>query len=76
MSADLRIFPGEALDIRFGEVPAKPDVELAREIVVEFGEQLDVEEEDGGGGEFVGDDVEEDFWAEVFVFLGAALFGL
>ncbi len=75
MPADLRILPGEAVDVGFGEVTPEPDVELAREVVVELGEKLDVEEEDGGGGELVGDDVEEDFGAVVFVFALRALFG-
>ena len=76
MSADLRILAREAVDVGFGQMAAEPDVEFAREVVVEFGEQLDVEEEDGGGGQLVGDDVEEDFRAVVFVFARGALFGL
>jgi len=74
MPTDLRILSGEAVDVGFGEVTAEPDVELAREVVVEFGEELDVEEEDGGGGELVGHDVEEDFRAVVFALALRALF--
>lgn len=43
--------------------------------VVEFTEELCVEEEIGGGGEFVGYGVEEDFGTVVFVLFGGALFG-
>lgn len=75
MAADLRILPRKTVDVGLGEVAPQPDVELAREVVVEFREQLDVEEEDGGGGQLVGDDVEEDFGTVVFVFGLGALFG-
>lgn len=54
---------------------AEASVEFAGEVVVEFGEEFDIEEEDGGGGKFVGDDVEEDLGAKVFVLLGGALLG-
>ena len=76
MLPHLRVFPRETLDLGVAEATAQAGVELAREIVVELGEELDVEEEDGGGGEFVGDDVEEDLGAMVFGGFGAALFGL
>lgn len=75
MSPDARVFTREPLDFVVGEVAAEAHVELAGEVIVEFGEEFDVEEEDGGGGEFVGDDVEEDLRAVVFVFLGGALLG-
>lgn len=74
MPANLRILPGEAVDVGFGEMTSEPDVEFSRKVVVEFGEKLDVEEEDGGGGELVGDDVEEDFGTVVFVLSLGALF--
>ena len=57
------------------QAPPEPDVELAGEGVEEFGEQLDVQEEDGRVGEFGGHDVQEDFRALVFRFLGGALLG-
>ena len=66
MLLDFRILSGEAVDFGLAQLSAQPGVELAREVVVEFGEKLDVEEEHGRRGEFVGDDVEEDFWAVVF----------
>lgn len=74
MPADLRILPGEAVDVGFREMTPEPDVEFTREVVVEFGEKLDVEEEDGRGRELVGDDVEEDFGTVVFVLALGALF--
>ena len=43
--------------------------------MVELGEELDVEEEDSGSGKLVGDDVEEDFGAVVFVGFGGAGLG-
>lgn len=75
MLPHLRVLPRETLDLSLAEAAAQAGVELAREVVVELGEELDVEEEDGGGGEFVGDDVEEDLGAVVFGGFGAALFG-
>ena len=75
MVPDARVFAGEALDFGVGEVTAEAHVEFTGEVVVEFGEELDVEEEDGGGGELVGDDVKEYLWAVVFVLLRGALFG-
>lgn len=42
-------------------------------IVVEFREELCVEEEIGGGGQLICDGVEEDFRAVVFILLGCAL---
>lgn len=44
-------------------------------MVCEFGEELDVEEEDGGVDEFTANDVEEDLGAVVFVGFGGALGG-
>ena len=44
--------------------------------VEEFAEQFSVEKEIGRRGELVGDSVEEDFWAVVFVLLVCALFAL
>lgn len=58
-----------------GEVATEAGVEFPRKVVVEFGEEFDIEEEDGGGGEFVGDHVEEDFWAVVFGGLAGTLLG-
>lgn len=72
--ADAGVLAGEPLDLCVGEMSAESHVELAREVVVEFGEELDVEKEHGRRGELVGDNVEEDFRAVVFVFLGGALF--
>ena len=75
VAADAGIFAREPLDLCVGEVATQAEVQLAREVVVEFGEELDVEEEDSGRGELVGNDVEEDLGAVVFVFLGRALLG-
>lgn len=75
MAPDPRVFSCEALDFRVGQMPAETHVQLAGEVVVEFGEELDVEEEDGGGGELIGDYVEEDFGTVVFVLLDGALLG-
>lgn len=72
---DTGVLAGEALHLRVGEVPAESHVQLAGEVVVEFREELHVEEEDGGGGELVRDHVEEDLWAVVFVLLVGALLG-
>jgi len=75
MRLNLRILPREPLDLVFPQAPPEPDVEFAGEGVEEFGEQLDVEEEDCRAGEFGGHDVQEDFRALVFRFPGRALFG-
>lgn len=75
MSPDARVLSCKPLDFVVGQVAAEARVEFAGEVVVEFGEEFDIEEEDGGGGKFVGDDVEEDLGAKVFVLLGGALLG-
>lgn len=73
--SDLRIFPGESFDLAGTEMSAQSCVELAREVVVKFGQQLHVQEEDRGGGEFVGHHVEEHLGAVVFVLESCALPG-
>lgn len=75
MAANSRIFTGETLDLGVGEMSAESRVQLAWEVVVEFGEKLDVEEEHRRGGEFVGHDIEENLRAVVLVLLGGALLG-
>lgn len=75
MVPDAWVFAGESLDFGVGEVATKTHVELAGEVIVEFGEEFDVEEEDGSGGELVGDNVEKDLRAVVFVLFGGALLG-
>lgn len=65
MATHLGVLHREALHLVPGEAAAQPRVQLAREVVVEFREQLDVEEEHGRGGELGRDDVEEDFRAGV-----------
>lgn len=64
MTFNALILARKALDLFAGEAAPETDVELARELVEELGEQLDIEEEDGGRGELGGDDVQEDFGAE------------
>ena len=73
MSPDARVLSCKPLDFVVGQVAAEARVEFAGEVVVEFGEEFDVQEEDGSGGEFVGDDVEEDLGAVVFVLFGGTL---
>lgn len=46
------------------------------DIVIELGEKLHVEEQNGGEGELVGDDVEKNLWAVVLVRLLGALLRL
>lgn len=75
MAFDLRILTRKAVDLVLAEAAAEPRVELAGQLVVEFGQQFGVEEEIGGCGEFGGDSVEEDLRAVVFGGAGAALFG-
>lgn len=75
MPLDLRILLSKPLNLVLGESPAETRVELAGQLVVEFRQEFGVEEEVGGGGEFVGHGIEEDFGTVVFVFAGGALFG-
>jgi hypothetical protein len=44
MRLNLRILPGKSFNLFLRQTAAEPDVEFAREVVVEFGEELDVEE--------------------------------
>ncbi|KAL8948601.1 MAG: hypothetical protein Q9222_005217 [Ikaeria aurantiellina] len=53
-------------------MPSESQIQFSGEIVVEFRQKFNVEEEDGSGGELGGDDVEEDLGAGVFVFGGGA----
>jgi len=73
MSPDARVFTRESLDFVVGQVTTEAHVEFAGKVVIEFGEKFDIEEEDGSRGEFVGDDVEEDLGAVVFVLFGGTL---
>lgn len=66
MSLDFWIFAREALDIGLAEPTTQSRIELAREVVVEFGQELHVEEEHRRGRQFVGDHIEENFRALVF----------
>lgn len=66
MTPHLAILSCKPLHLRLRQPPAKPAIQFPGEIVIEFREEFDVQEEDGRGGEFVGDDVEEDFRAGVF----------
>lgn len=75
MAANAGIFTGKALNFRIGEMAAKSHVQLAREVVVELREKLDVQEEDRRRSEFVGYYVEEDLGAVVLILLRGALFG-
>jgi len=75
MTLDLGILTGKAVDVILAQATAQTGVQFARELVVEFREQLGVEEEVGGGGEFVGDGVEEDFRTVVFMGFSGTLFG-
>jgi hypothetical protein len=72
---DARVLAREAFDLGVREVSPQALVELAREVVVEFGKELDVQKEHSGGGKFVGDDVQEYLGTLVFVFQGGALLG-
>lgn len=74
MPLDLRVLACKAVDFVLAEASAEAGVELAGKLVVEFGQEFCIEEEVGGGGEFVGDGVEENFGTVVFVFAGGALF--
>ena len=76
MALDLGILARKAVHLLLTEPAAEPRVELAGELVVEFRQEFCVEEEVGGGGEFVCDGVKEDLRAVVFVGFGGALFGL
>lgn len=73
MAAHLGVFAREPLDLDVAQVPAQARVQLTRKVVVEFGQELDVEEEHGGRGQFVSDDIEEDFRALVFGRFGGTL---
>ena len=75
MFADARVFAREPFHFGVGEVSTEAHVQFAGEVVVEFGEEFDVEEEHGGRRELVGYDVEENLGTEVLVLLGGALLG-
>lgn len=46
VATDAGVFAGKTLDFSVGEMSAQTHVQLAGKVVVEFGEELDVEEED------------------------------
>jgi hypothetical protein len=69
MSANPRVFSGEPLHIRGGEMTTKSLIQLPGEVVIKLGQQFDVKEEDGSCGEFIGYHVEEDFWTIVLISL-------
>ena len=73
MSPDPGIFSSESLDLRIIQMTTQPHIQLAGEVVVELGKKFDVEEEHGRRGQFVGDHIEEDLRAVVFVLTGGAL---
>lgn len=75
MAPDLGVLARKAVDFVLRETAAETRVQLAGQLVVEFGEEFSFEEEVSGGGELVGDGVEEDFGTVVFVLAGVALFG-
>lgn len=76
MSADLGVLLGKLLDLLLGQVAAEAEVQLAGEVVVELGEELDVEEEDRSGGQLGGGGIEEDLGAVVLVLEVGTLLGL
>ena len=76
MALDPRVLFRESLHLLFAQSPSKPNIQFSGEIIIEFGKQFDVEEEDGCGGEFGGYDVEEDLGAVVAIGFGGALFGI
>ena len=76
MALDFWIFARKPLDLFITQMPAKAGIELARKIMIELREQLNVEKKDGCRGEFVGYNVKEDFWALVFVFFRCTLLRL
>ena len=74
MFPHLRVLPRESLNLALAQVAPKPRIQLPREIIVEFREELDVEEEHRGRGELVGDNVEEDLGAVILRGFSSALF--
>lgn len=75
MALDLWVLSREPINLILTQATTESGIEFAGKLVVKFGEELGVEEEIGSGGEFVGNSVEEDFGAVVFVLAGCALFG-
>lgn len=74
MLADSGIFASEPFNLGLIEVPAKPNVQFSGEVVVEFGEELDVEEEHSCRSQFIGNNVQKHLRAIVFVLeIGALL---
>ena len=74
MSADPEVLARKSFDLGLGQLSAQTHVKLARKVVVEFGQELDIQEEDGRRGELVGHHVQKDFGAVVLVGFGGALF--
>jgi hypothetical protein len=73
MSTDPRIFSCEPLHFCGGEMTTKPLIQLPREVVIKFGQQFDVEEEDSSSCELVGYHVQEDFRTIILIPLRPAL---
>lgn len=74
VSPDPRILSRKSLDFRIRETPAQSLIQLAGKVVVELGQQLDIEEENGRGRELVRDHIQENFRTIVLVLQGGTLF--
>jgi hypothetical protein len=76
MLANPGILTSEPLDLSLVQMPTESDVQLSGEIVVEFGKELDVEEEHRRGCQFIGHHIKKHLRAIVFVLEVGALLGL
>ena len=69
------ILSRKSFNLSLAQLPSEPSVQLPGKVVIEFGEKLDIEEKDSGGGQFVSDNVEENLRTIVSRCLRRALLG-